>query len=592
MAATAMLAACSGDAPVPTASEFVRVTPERASKDLAIVFVHGIFGSAVGTWTHANGTKFFDLVDSARGVGGKADMFAFGYPSQMFRSGSFDIREAANILNEHVGANLQPYKRIVFVAHSMGGLVVLRELLTNADVRSRVPVLVFLGTPQEGADITRIAKYVVDNPAVTQMSPAQGNDLLQTLSDEWNSIPAARRPRIRCAYEKLETSGILIVPWSSATRFCDGAPPAIPANHIDMVKAHPDAVLVVTRALQEYVLNPALEPRLETPDFLRQGDAFVFNLPSAIGRQPARLINAGGGSLTFTPEQSSDPLLFLWPLTATEIPAGREGHLFMALGIGARATEYQFVLRTSVAPDTRVLVRVRDLPQAVAQQERLVQEVAGGIQGLLADPVQGPRLRAAGLTDNEAPAMMVKAAQESVGRMNPDLPDSARWVLAAEALQAINWPGLSVAALREAEKTAPEAARTPGVQRLAAAAGALSGESRVLQQASTPTLSPAEVERLGDRNLLVSANLDRARTLAGALSGVPSLRVFGLSLEGDVQKASGNNELAIRSYEAAAAIRRTPSVNRRLAGSKAALLKRSVAPIRGDLRPDSRVVNP
>ena len=558
-----VVSACNGGTGG-NSTEPLWVVQHTPHSSLAIVYVHGIFGDTLGTWTHDGGARFFDLVNTVPGIAGKADVYAFGFPSNMFQSGSFDIREAANRLHLRLdGAGVLGYPRIVFVAHSMGGLVVLRELLTNPHVRDRVPVLVFFGTPQEGADITRIAQNVANNPALSQMTPADHNDLLKTLSDEWNSIPAARRPRIRCAYEKLPTFGVMIVPWSSATRFCEGAPPAIAADHIGMVKADRadrDAVLVVTSALKEYVFSAALE----TPDFRKEGDEVVVDLASAVGRQKARLVNSGGASLRFTLAEISDPLLYLWPDdTPKELPPG-DMDMFMALGMGARATRYQFVLRTDVSPDTRVTVRVPNLAQLQAQQVRLVEDVAGGIERMLADPETGPRLRAAAANDLEAPAAMVRAARASVARTSPELPESAQWVLAAEALHATNWPGLSVVALREAEKASPAVARTPGVQRLAAATGALSGETRVLQTVPTPELSPAQVAQLGESNLLVGAGVDRARRLAGRLQQAPALKVFGLSLEGDAQKASGNTEAARRSFEAAATIRATPSVNRRI----------------------------
>jgi pimeloyl-ACP methyl ester carboxylesterase len=544
----------------------VRQTP--ASR-VAVVFIHGIFGDTIGTWTNANGARFFDLVNSVPDVAGKTDMFAFGFPSNMFQSGSFDIREAANRLHLRLdGAGVLGYQQIVFVAHSMGGLVTLRELLTHPDVRDRVPVIVFLATPQEGSDITRVAQFVANNPALSQMTPADGNDLLKTLSDEWNSIPVAKRPHVRCAYEKLATHGVMIVPWSSATRFCEGSPPAIEANHIDIVKpdrADRDAVVVVTNALKEYVLNHTLAPKLETPDFRGENGQAVIDLASALGRQSARLVNAGGASLHFTLAEISDPALFVWPDdTPKELRPQSTTNMFLALGIGAKATEYHFVLKSDAAPDTRVTVRVPNLAAVRTEQMQMVQNVAGGIETLLADGGEGSRLKSLAPTDGRASAAVIAAARASVARTNPDLPISAQWVLAADALNAMNWPALAAGALREAEKASPAGARTPGAQRLAATAAALSGEAHVFERTPTPALTPQEAAQLADANLLVGANPDRASHLAGQLRAVPALKAFGLSLDGDAQKAAGNHEGARRSLEEAATIRQTPSVTRRL----------------------------
>jgi hypothetical protein len=577
LAAGALLtSACHRDPPAPAAGGAGGwVVQQSPSSRLAVVYVHGIFGDAIGTWTNPAGAHFYDFVNAAPGIAGQADMFAFGFPSDVFRSGSFDIREAANRLHLRLdGEGVLAHGSIVFVAHSMGGLVVLRELLTHPEVRDRVPVVIFFGTPQEGADISRIAQHLANNPALAQMTPADGNDLLKTLSDEWNSLPAAKRPHVRCAYEKLPTRGVLIVPWSSATRFCEGSPPAIAASHIDIVKPErpdSDAVLVVTAALKEYVLNRSLAPKLETPDFRRENGALVIDLADAVGRQSARLFNTGGSSLTFTLAENSDPALFLWPDdTPRELPAGAMERMFLALGFGARATEYRFVLRSDAAPDAPVIVRVPSLAQAQAQQLAIVQAAADGIEAVLAGRDSGARLRAARSNDESAPAAVAAGARAGIAAAVPGLPDTAQWVLTAETLAAMNWPGLAVTALREAEASSPAAARAPGVRRLAAVAAALSGESRVFRGTTTPVLSQEDAAAIGDRNLLVTAGADRAMQLAARMRQVPALRALGLSLEGDAHEATGNPDAARRSFQEAATIRRSPSVSRRLGALGAA----------------------
>ena len=115
-----------------------------------------------------------------------------------------------------------------------------------------------------------IGKEFSPNSALAQMTPADGNALLQSLSDEWQSITGGARPHVRCAYEKTAVGPAKIVPWTSATRFCEGAPPAIEASHITIVKPDrpgADAILVLVSALNDYVLSKSLEAKLETPDF-------------------------------------------------------------------------------------------------------------------------------------------------------------------------------------------------------------------------------------------------------------------------------------------------------------------------------------
>src|SRR6476646_5387185 len=146
------LAACGSGKKPPASGEPNPhwVIQQKPRAKVALVYVHGVTGDMIGTWTASNGKTFFDLVDENDATRGKADAFVFGFPSHFFKVGSFDIREAANRLHLQLKTQgVLDYPAIVFVAHSMGGLVVMRELLTNRDILPKVPVVVFYATPTE-----------------------------------------------------------------------------------------------------------------------------------------------------------------------------------------------------------------------------------------------------------------------------------------------------------------------------------------------------------------------------------------------------------------------------------------------------------
>ena len=397
---------------------------------VALVYVHGVTGDMVGTWTASNGKTFFDLVNENPATKGKADAFVFGFPSFLLTAGSFDIREAANRLHLQLKTQgVLDYPAVVFVAHSMGGLVVMKELLTNRDVLAKVPVVVFYATPMEGSLIAEVGKEFSPNSALAQMTPADGNALLQSLSDDWQSITGPR-PHVRCAYEKTPVGPAMIVPWTSATRFCEGAPPPIEASHITIVKPDrpgADAILVLVSALNDYVLGKSLEAKLETPDFTQEGDAAVFVLHDALGKQTARLVNSGGSPLTFTLAEISDPTkLFLWP---DDTPEDIKPHDKVALGIAlsrsATANEYRFTIRTPLA-DKKVIVRVPDLAVLEAQRAAVANQVATDIQATLNDPQQRQRLLAA--PQDASSEAIVQIAHAAVSKQASALPDQARWV--------------------------------------------------------------------------------------------------------------------------------------------------------------------
>ena len=537
---------------------------------VALVYVHGVTGDMIGTWTADNGKTFWDLANENEQLKGKADAFVFGFPSHVFQSGSFDIQQAANSLHERLEfSQVLNYPAVVFVAHSMGGLVVLRELLTHREVLEKVPVVMFYATPMEGSVVATYGKEFSPNSALAQMTEADGNALLQILDNEWKSIPDNKRPHVRCAYENKPVLVLKVVPWASATRFCEGATPAVEATHITIVKPDrpgADAIVYLANALNAYVLGKQLEAKLETPDFAKVGAENVFTLTDSFGRQPARLLNEGGSPLRFTFVDPSDPSLWLTP---DDTPRDIAGHdrveMHIGLGRGATKSEYQFTLRTPIQPDMRVTVRVPDLAALHGQQEDAARKVAEKINAELTDPQQLIELQQAATDDKKVPARVVQIAHDELARENPKLPDSTQWVLTADLLNSLNWPSLAGSALRNAEKASPAVAQTAHVQFLSAVVASQSGEKQIFASAKTPVLDPVTIETWTVKQPLAAASTIKiAEGVAYSMERIPPLRVYGLSLKGDVEQAKGNAAGASAAYKEAAAIRPSPSVSARL----------------------------
>ncbi|MEX5218657.1 MAG: alpha/beta fold hydrolase [Nitrospira sp.] len=199
-----------------------------------IVFIHGIFGDTFGTWKNKKtGKHFFDLMkddETFRGSG----VYVYGFPSNYWTS-SFSINDAAIDLRSMLqGSGVLEYDNIVLVCHSMGGLIAQRFLLANRDLAPKVRLVFFFSTPQEGADITNLARYITKNPGIEAMLPADKNDFLQILDTDWKN--AHFQTEIHCALEKFETFSYRIVKWATGTRSCTNAASPIDADHIQIVK--------------------------------------------------------------------------------------------------------------------------------------------------------------------------------------------------------------------------------------------------------------------------------------------------------------------------------------------------------------------
>lgn len=537
---------------------------------VALVFVHGVTGDMIGTWTAANGKKFWELVDENDQLKAKTDAFAYGFPSYTFKSGSFDIQEAANRLHDRLEYHqVLNYPAIVFVAHSMGGLVVMRELLTHHEILSKVPVVMFYATPMEGSLVAEIFKRFSPNSALSEMTPANGNALLQTLDSEWKSLSAKERPHVKCAYENEPIGPSRVVPWTSATRFCEGATPAIAATHITIVKPErpgDDAIVELANALNEFVLGRQIEAKLETPDFIREGSENVFILRDSYGRQPARLLNEGGSSLRFTFTEIDDSSLWLTP---DDTPRDIAGHsrmdMHIGLGRGATRSEYHFILRTTVQPDMRITVRVPDLGAITAQQEDVARKVAQEINQTLTNPYQLVRFRHAATDDKEVPEEIVQVAHNAVAQVTPELPASTQWVLTADLLNSLNWPSLAGSALKSAEKVSPAAVQAPYVQFLSALVAKRSGERHIFLNARTPVANPDALnEWSAEQPFTRPAVAGLGYEVAEKMQQVPPLKAYGFSLTGDLELAKGNTKAAHAAYLKAAEIRPSPVISTHL----------------------------
>jgi pimeloyl-ACP methyl ester carboxylesterase len=571
--AVLLLAGCPKKSPPPAPAVDVDPDPRWAVQQkprakVALVFVHGVTGDMLGTWTAPNGKKFWDLVDENQRLSKRTDAFVFGFPSYFIKDGSFDIDQAAIRLHQRIkDGGVLDYPAVVFVAHSMGGLVVMRELLAHREILEKVPVVMFYATPMEGSFAADVGRYLLPNTALGQMTDAQGNALLRIIDTDWKSIPDQTRPKVRCAYENKPVGPITVVRWASATRYCDGASPAIEGDHMSIVKPErptSDAIVILANALNDFVLGKQLEPKLETPDFTTLDKTpNVFILRDPFGRQPARLVNAGGGHLRYTFTDISDKSLWLAPEdTPREIPANDKVSMTIGLGLGATRSEYQFTLRTDV--DMRVTVRVPDLAAVVAQQQASAVKVGEQINSALTDPRLQPYQQDTAEGQGAVTAL-VQVAHDELARQSPDVPEATQWMQTADLLNSLNWPTLAVRALQNAERASPAIATTPRARFLAGVAAFQSGDAQVFKTAATPVFKYEDIKEWNIKQPLASGGAATlGENIADKMALYPGLKVFGYSLKGDVEFGKGNPNGAREAYKAAEAIRPTPSVSGRL----------------------------
>jgi pimeloyl-ACP methyl ester carboxylesterase len=212
-----------------------------------IVFVHGLHGNR-DTWRAANGGYWPDLVRSDPHFA-YSDVEVAEYPSPESNGKMSSVQLADILWNRLKQDRVWDHREVVFIAHSLGGILVEEMLLRHPAEAASVKFVVSYGTPHEGSRIARLASIYDKDPLLNDLSDAGDNNFLTHLESEWRGHDSVNGIHRFCAYESEDTvaDGIMgrylktrarVVSYFSATYGCDVTTPPqeIHADHIHMVK--------------------------------------------------------------------------------------------------------------------------------------------------------------------------------------------------------------------------------------------------------------------------------------------------------------------------------------------------------------------
>lgn len=203
-------------------------------KDYVIVFVHGVLGDARQTWTAKNGAYWPDLLMEDNTFK-NFNIYVYDYPSPLFAV-SLSISEVAEnlrLLLEHDKV-FDRHDEVIFLCHSMGGLIVRAFLLKYQRFAQKVKMIYFLSTPTAGSQVSKLASIVSENPQYAGMKPWDGDAYVGDQIQQWQA--ASFSIKSYCAYETRPTQGIQIVDRPSATNLCNQRVDPLDKDHFEIAK--------------------------------------------------------------------------------------------------------------------------------------------------------------------------------------------------------------------------------------------------------------------------------------------------------------------------------------------------------------------
>ena len=260
----------------------------------SVVFVHGLGGHAYGTWGDPADEAWFWPRELARRVPGlRTYALSYDAPPTNWLGTAMPLQDrATNVVERLLGRPELRSQPLIFVCHSLGGLIVKQALLDLHEQRARRPEadallaqvcgVVFVATPHSGSrSATWLERLrVLAWPTAIASQLVANDPVLRKLNVSYRGFADDHRAQLRHLVFH-ETQGTLagtIVDEASSDPGLPGDPPIpIDADHVSIAKPGDSGDLVAER-VQRFV--EALVPPATAPGEFRSA-----HLPSLIVRR-------------------------------------------------------------------------------------------------------------------------------------------------------------------------------------------------------------------------------------------------------------------------------------------------------------------
>lgn len=350
-------------------------TADRESRR-AVVFIHGFRGAPFDTWKSSNGRYFFEFLFDDQDFEKGNDVFVVGYPADLRQN--HRIRDAVEALQVDLHkCGVFARREVVFVAHSMGGLVVLEYLLSNAPDATKVPVAFLFGTPLAGSEMASFASWFTANGGAAALVP--GSEFLESLRQRWErtrasvSVPTV----LHCGYETEPVPPYgLVVKALSATQLCpetrgvaraggwDNVRFPVLGNHMEVVKPKDGSarsIEAVKQVLGDLDHRLSITPKTRTrqipikeEDFARPSNWNDIEKAYCSDRWPCGTIVYGTDKETKVPKGFSPTLKFKMPSEiAGNVTAAK---LILSVGRPGATEQFECAFAPGCAPGMTILL--------------------------------------------------------------------------------------------------------------------------------------------------------------------------------------------------------------------------------------------
>lgn len=208
-----------------------------SSRRYSCIAISGLAGHPFGSWQRKGAEKTFMWIrDDLPQALPQVRFILYGYDSTL-RSDSFqripDISQALLQQLHASGWTLSTCKPLLFLAHSLGGIVLKQALVTLANhpgtlepLRDVIRGAILFGVPNFGMEQTALLSMVENRPneeLVTDLAP--GSKYLSTIHDQMSGLSFLQSVTLFWAYETQESPTVrvsytkksIIVPLASAS---------------------------------------------------------------------------------------------------------------------------------------------------------------------------------------------------------------------------------------------------------------------------------------------------------------------------------------------------------------------------------------